>query len=244
MKNRKIILFAALLMLAAFMATPWLASRPRDPLFHGKPESQWIEHLAYNDEATVRQWREFGPDGVRVLVRGLERANHPVERAYRRVYRRMGSVLPGGVTRLLPAPRDDLTRSTRMTVADVISRLGRDAMPATPAMTRTLKDEDPAVRQIAINFFTAGEDDNAPLNHIDARTKKDLLTIFIQLMQDSDEGVRNNTLVALRYYPAQAQVVDPVLVKALQDPVPHIRSLAADTLKRIDPATAAKAGVK
>jgi hypothetical protein len=236
--------FAVSLVLALSPVVAWLVILPRDPLFHGKPESYWIQHLTYRDDEQARQWREFGPDGVRVLVRGLEGADRPADQVYRHLYRSMMSFLPGSWIRLLPAPRMDLTRGTRMTVADVLSRMGRDAMLAAPAMTRALKDEDPAVRQIAITFFTAGEDDNAPLNHMDAETKKDLLKIFILFMQDSHEGVRNNTVVALRYYPEQAQTVDPVLIKALQDPSPQIRRLAADALKRIDPAAAAKSGVR
>ncbi len=243
-KNRlKWIVLAALLVVAAALAALWLIILPRDPLFRGKPESYWIQHLTYNDEEQVRQWREFGPDGVRVLVRGLEGADRPADRFYRRLYRRM-PVRPGSWIRLLPAPPMDLTYSTRMAVIDVLARLGSDAMPAAPAMIRALKDENVSVRQIAINFFASGEDDNAPLNHMDAATKNDLLKIFIQFMQDSDEGVRNNTLVALRYYPEQAQTVDPILIKALNDPSPQIRQVAADSLKKVDPAAAAKAGVK
>ena len=42
----------------------------------------------------------------------------------------------------------------------------------------------------------------------------------------------------------QAQVVVPVLVKALQDPVPKVSQLAADALKRIDPAAAVKGEIR
>ena len=47
----------------------WLLLPAPDPLFHGKPESVWIKSIVYNgDENQTRQWREFGPEGVRVLV--------------------------------------------------------------------------------------------------------------------------------------------------------------------------------
>jgi len=241
MRNRKRILLTGLVLLVACGSVAWLVIRPRDPLFRGKPQSYWIENLSYRDEEQVREWREFGPDGVHVLVRALDGANRPTDRLYRNVYRNVGRVLPGGVTRFLPAPRMDLTRSIRMKVVDLLSRLGTDAKLATPAMARSLRDEDHAVRQIAITFFTRGEDENSPLNQMEAGVKRDLLPEFIRAMQDDDWGVRNNAAIALRYYPEQAQLVVPVLVKALQDPVPKVRQLAADALKRIDPAAAAKA---
>jgi hypothetical protein len=247
MKNPQRIVFAtfaALIVFVICVAVTWLVVRPHDPMFRGKPESYWIEHLSYRDEEQVKQWREFGSDGVRVLVRALRGANRPADRLYRNAYRKMGRIMPGGLLRLLPAPRMDLTRSTRMKVVDLLSRLSKDATLATPAMAQALKDEDPAVRQIAITFFTQGEDEHSLLNLMDPGTKRALLPEFVRAMQDDNWGVRNNAAIALRYYPEQAQVVVPVLLKALQDPVPKVRQLAADALKRIDPGAAAKAGVK
>lgn len=77
MKKRQWIVFAALLVFVISVAAAWLIVCPHDPLFHGKPESHWIEHLSYRDEEQVKQWREFGSAGVRVLVRVLHVANRP-----------------------------------------------------------------------------------------------------------------------------------------------------------------------
>lgn len=244
MKNRQRIVFAALFVFVISVAVAWLVVRPHDPLFQGKPESYWIEHLSYRDEEQVKQWREFGSDGVRVLVRALDGANRPADRFYRNAYQKMSPIMPGGLMDHLPGPRDDLTRVTRMKVVELLSRLSKDAKEATPAMTRALKDEDQGVRHIAISFFTEGEDEKTLLNQMEAGAKRDLLPAFVRAMQDDNWAVRNNAVIALRYYPEQAEVVVPVLVKALQDPVPKVRQLAADALKRIDPAAAAKAGVR
>jgi HEAT repeat protein len=97
------------------------------------------------------------------------------------------------------------------------------------------------VRQIAITFFTSGEDEHSLLNQMRPRAKRDLLPEFVRAMQDANWGVRNNAAIALRYYPEEAQVVVPVLVKALQDPDLRVRRLAAEALRRVDPAAAAKA---
>jgi HEAT repeat protein len=145
--------------------------------------------------------------------------------------------------RFLPAPRMDLTRGTRMKVVDLLSRLSKDAKLAVPAMGRAVKDEDPSVRQIAITFFTEGEDRNALLNQMETSAKRRLLPEFIGTMQDADPGVRNNATIALRYYPEQAQIVVPVLVKALNDPVPRVRELVAEALNQVAPEVVVTAGV-
>jgi len=242
MKSLKAILLIGLILLLGGGSIAWLVIRPRDRMFRGKPERYWIEHLSYRDEEQVSQWREYGPDGVRVLVKALDGANRPMDRLYRRAYRNLGRILPGRLVPLLPAPRMDLTRGTRMNVVDLLSRLSKDAKLATPAMVRALHDEAPSVRQIAITFFTEGEDENCLLNQMEPRAKRALLPEFVRAMQDADWGVRNNAAVALRYYREQAQIVVPVLLKALQDPEARVRRVAAVALRSIDPAAAAKAG--
>ena len=100
--------FAAVLMFLALWFGKVAAIRP-EPLFHGKPESEWIRQLKYHDDEQVKEWRGYGEEGVQVLIRGLERATHPGERAYRRLNR----LLPAFVKRGLPAAKPDSTQATR-----------------------------------------------------------------------------------------------------------------------------------
>ena len=241
MKGRywKTLLIALGLGSAALILTPFLASRDR--LFRGKPESEWIKQLAYQNEKQVIQWREFGPEGVRVLVRALDTADHPIERAYRNMHRRPW--LPTFIMRLLPNPRQDSTRATRMCVVALLSALGKDADIATPAMARVLKDENAGVRMMAISFFTRGEDENSPINVMETKQKAKLSPDFLRAMQDGDWGVRNNAALALGYFREQREVVVPVLVKALQDPKNAVRLLAAQSLNQIAPDEVVKSGV-
>src|SRR2546425_7551624 len=224
MKSKRGILLVALLV-GLLGGLTWLLLPPRDPLFRGKPESEWIKGIDYNGgEEQTKQWHEFGPEGVRVLIRGLEKANRPIERAYRRIYPRTAPRLPGVLYRLLPAPRTDSTRRTRMCVVNLLGRLGQDAKLATPALARTLKDENPFVRQIAITFFTHGEDENTLLNQLAEKERRKLLPDFIHAVEDKGDnwGLRNNAAIALKYYSEQREVVAPVLVKALKDPAPQV----------------------
>lgn len=244
MKNRQRILFTTLLVCLGCLCLAWFVVRPHDPLFHGKPESYWIGHLVYHDETQVEEWRKFGSDGTRVLVRALEGANRPMDRLYRNAYQKMWRILPRVLMVHLPGPREDLTRVTRMKVVDLLASLNKEAKLATPVMARTLNDEDDSVRGCAINFFIRDDGGYALLSQMDAAAKRNLLPAFVRAMQASSQAARANAAIALKYYPEQAEVVVPVLTNALQDPAPLVRRLAADTLKSIDLAAAEKAGLR
>jgi hypothetical protein len=215
----------------------WMFTRvPEDREFRGKLESQWISEVGYFDDDQAKQWRQFGPEGVAVLVRGLERANHPGERAYRKAYRRISGVLPGWLVSRLPRPKMDATRGRRMNLISLIDRLGETALPAAPAMYKALDDEADSVRQIAIGFFTGDENEKSPLNRIPAADKRKILPLFLRAAQDrSNWGLRNNAMGALGYYPEERDVVAPVLIGALQDTQVNVRMRAAESLFKVAP---------
>lgn len=206
--------------------------------FRGKLETEWINELKYHDDDQVKEWRGYGEEGVQVLIRGLERAYRPGERAYRNFYRKM----PWIVSRWLPWPKQDVDRAKRMTILALLSNLGSDAKSAVPVVSRMLNDDDGGVLQLAISFFTSSEDEKCTLNQLPPAQKKRLLPLFIRAMQNKTfAGARNNAAIALRFYPEQKEIVAPVLVKALQDTEPAVRLLAADALWHVDPVAAEKA---
>src|SRR5438034_1782524 len=224
----------------------WLFVPEIDLLCHGKHESVWIKSIVYNGgEEQTKLWRDFGPEGIRVLTRALDRADRVSrwERTYVRAYQRIAPRLPRFLAGWLPAVKSDSTYSTRMCLVDLLSRLGNDAQSATPAMIRALNDGASGVRMIAISFFTWGEDENARLNLMPEKEKRKLLPEFVRLMQDGESGVRNNAAIALRYYAGQREVVGPVLAKATQDAVPQVRMCASESLNRVAPDLISKAAV-
>lgn len=218
MSTRNRIILMSLLILTVSVVVFLVTIQPRDPLFRGKPEKEWIKNLAYNDSSQVNQWREFGPDGVRVLIRALKETYNNASKS------------------------NDMTHQTRMRLVDLLSSLGKDALEAAPVMAKALKDKTPGVRMNALSFFIDEEED--AFLHLPKETKRKLLPEFIRAIEDPlKPGLRNNAALALRYYPEQREIVTPVLVKALGDPVPKIRLLAAAALHRVAPDTLSEKGV-
>jgi len=242
-RKRRIALFALATLLAAVLAAlGWFLLPAGDPIFHGKRESEWLTNIVYGEsKARIQQWRDFGPEGLRVLERGLEPGRGY---RYRQFYRRYAYKLPRFMLNLLPSPATDKSYSTRMCVISLLSEMDTNAWPAWRAAARALEDEQDGVRQSAISFFTQREDDSALLNRMPPRDKKSLLPRFLRGLEDpSNWGLRNNAAIALRYYPEERQVVAPALAKALADAQPQVRLIAADSLNRIDPIAASRAGV-
>ncbi len=229
----KIIVIAAVI---AICLIAYISFATRDRVFRGKPESQWIAELKYNDAEQVKQWKEFGPGGVHVLVRGLEQANAESDRIWRnsRWAPRLMNICPP-LARFFPVPKVDSTYERQTSIVDLLSRLGKDAMDAVPVMMRAAASRYSAIRLSAICFFTSGEDDNAPLRLMSRRDKRELLNTLIDAMHDSDWGMRNNAAIALGYYADEKEKVAPILVKALADNKPEVQLLAAGSLLKVAP---------
>jgi hypothetical protein len=230
----------------------FVALVPRDPMFHGKRESEWLTNIVSGmslsedqNKQQIQQWHDFGPEGLRALERGLAPNRAP---KYRNIYDRLAKFLPRGLMRLLPAPPPKTVGGTRAIVVDLLCRMGTNAHAAWPAVARALSDEDPLVQSRAITYFTRvetqNEDDKALLNQLPAKEKHKLLSQFISAVEYGGWcwNVRNNAALALKYYPEEASLVASPLVKALKDASPYVRLSAADALNRVDAAAGSKAG--
>jgi hypothetical protein len=246
-RKRRISLFALAALVAVFLgALAWFFLPERDRMFHGKPESEWVTNIVHgtqlsDDEskAQAQQWRDFGPEGLRVLERGLE---PPSGHRYRKFWLRYARTLPRWVLKLLPRPARD--HPTRMSVLSLLCSMETNAWPAWRAVARALDDENSAVQQTAVTFFTWPQDDSAFLNYMPARDKKTVLPLFLRALEaKSSWGLHGNAAIALRYYPEEKRVVVPALARALGHPLPDVRLLVAASLNRIDPTAAGRVGV-
>jgi len=99
-----------------------------DPLFRGKPESEWIRNLKYSDNQQVEEWHAYGEDGVQVLIRGLEKANRTGDRVYRKFNRR----LPASMRGWLPAAHPSCVGDSRDWTVDSVALLPYKTLPFFP----------------------------------------------------------------------------------------------------------------
>jgi RNA polymerase sigma factor (sigma-70 family) len=142
------------------------------------------------------------------------------------------------LVRALQSPASD--HSTRMCVASVLDQLANDpkgggASSAVSGVLNQLKiEKDDSVRAIEFSFFST------PFKSMSEKEKAALLPELIRGLQSSDSAVRNNVLVALQYYTDQKEVVVPLIVNTLQDPVSGVRLMAAQALNQIDPQNPAR----
>jgi hypothetical protein len=232
--KRKMLIVAAVLCAILVIVTVYYCLPTPIRFFRGKPESEWIHNLKYSDDDQAKQWRTFGPEGVQVLMRGMKNANRPIERTYRNFYRNhLGQMTL--MARLLPAPKPDSTRATRMSILSLLRELGTNADVALPIIESALDDQDQSVVCVALGYFSDTEGENGRLNRISKPDKNRLLLKFIHCLSSADWAVRNNALVCLYYYPEQKQAVVPILVKTLTDTKPEVQIRAAEALKRVDP---------
>src|SRR5687767_3167810 len=245
-RKRRIRLFALGALAGVLLAALTLFLPERDRMFGGKAESEWVTNIVYGadlsddeERAQAKRWRDFGPEGLRVLERGLEPSRG---HRYRKFHRRYAPKLPTSMAGLLPQPTVDKSSGTRMSVISLLSRMETNAWPAWRVVARALEDENDSVRNNAINFFTWHHNHPAFLNHMPARDKKTVLPLFLRALE-SRGALPNNAALALRYYPEEKPVVVPALAKALSHPQPHVRLAVAESLNRIDPAAAGGVGV-
>jgi HEAT repeat protein len=114
----------------------------------------------------------------------------------------------------------------------------QDVKSALPELLRSLQtDPDDGVRANVLSCF------ESLLPVMSEREKAPFFPEFLRGLDSKDFSVRNDSLVALRFYPDQSPVLDPVLVAALRDPEVQIRLRAADALVHVDTQFAAQSGV-
>jgi HEAT repeat protein len=120
----------------------------------------------------------------------------------------------------------DKDESVRSNSAYALSTIGEKAQTAIPALIVALQDKDESVRSNAASA----------LGSIGKGTQqsKMIVTVLIKVWQeDQNVRVRLSAVSALGNFGKQAQVVIPLLIRALQDQDESIRSRAASALSQI-----------
>jgi len=143
---------------------------------------------------------------------------------------------PGLVAPVLIRALGDTDREVRYQAAFGLSSfafMGGDARPAVPALIETLQDSDAGTRCGAAQA----------LGHIHSEPGM-VVPVLIKSLHDRDPNVRTHAAAALGEFGSNAKPALISLIEELSDKGQNARSAATNALKRIDPAAAAKAGVK
>jgi len=122
----------------------------------------------------------------------------------------------------------------RQRTADAFYMTDYDAEPAVPALLQALDDADPSVRSQAAQA----------LGHVHKQLAV-VLPALLKSLKDPEADVRLGTASALGLLGPDAESAFPALLEVWRnDPDRSVGPFAADSLKKIDPEAAAKAGVK
>ena len=203
----------------------------KDRLIQGKSETEWIKSIVYNgDDDQTKRWLSLGPKGVRMLTRALQSSTND------RTTRMGAADLLCHEINAASISRADAARIGTANPLANWQDYAKGAVP--PELLHSLQTEK--TDDVRANVLACFE---TLLPVMNEKEKAPLLPEFLRALQSTTPSVRNNGLVALQFYPEQADVVVPVIVNTLQDSDPTVRKMAAIALNKIAPETAAKVGV-
>jgi len=268
-KRRRILL--AFLLVALIGGLGWLVLRPREPAYQGKRLSVWLEQYwgSYstlfadpNSPALLdakNAIRQIGTNGLPSLLRLTSARDSPLKK---QLLAQVPSPWQRRLRLPLPALHDHWLGLNGFEI------LGPTATAAVPSLARLASDRDPDVREAAVsallNFGPEAQAAvpvllkclNDPRDAVSVNAMTCLGNIHAQpelvipVMMDYLTGRAPATLIrigavrGIGNFGAQAKPAVPTLLRLLNDEDADIRLLVTNCLPIIDPAAAAKAGVK
>ena len=260
MHNRPVIIaFAAVALCIMGVLIVLLLGR-REPEYHGRTVSQWIEQLGSGD-ANNEAWealRHFGAAAVPYIIRELD--GTPRQRfkammacqavgspaasgampALVRVLDSGGShadqsarlLVEIGGTQHLPALIRNLQNPNNDTRRGVMIALGELRTQASPAVPDLLLLlQEPGVDGAAADAL--GKLQSSPESVVPA---------LLNAAEHGDPSLRRHSIEALGQFGSAAREALPAITRALTDAEARVRSAATNALRRIDREAATKAG--
>lgn len=220
MKKRDLIW--VVLLISALLAFLFILGREKPYLYQGKHPWQWSAQLQHVDtqkrEEANAAFRAMGSNAVPPLITCLEN-KQPMMHKVRfwlgeRIPGRLGKAMTTGLT-------PDFTPDTRAVAAHGLAFMGTNAVAATPALLRALRDSD---RQVTWNSASA-------LGAIGAPAVPGLM----KLLNDRNPNVRHAAAYALGIVGEPALPAAPALLQGACDTnlTPIIRESYVDSLGRI-----------
>jgi HEAT repeat protein len=179
-----------------------------------------------------------GAGGLKALTEALKDGSPFVRVEAYRALGEFGAKGSSAVLRVMDGLRDDNAR-VRSAAADAARRIPAkndvDKLTVVTGLLRCLTDEDEDVRLSAAGALW-------PLTPADTHVK--LTKTVAAALESQSPSARKRAATILAEFGREARAAVPALVTALRDLDPGVREAVADALKKIDPAAAAKAGLR
>ncbi len=181
----------------------WLAVgffQPREPVYHGKPLSYWLEQLWTQGESEYAQTalRAVGPRAIPILLHDVRQWNSSGQRLYRVIWPRLPQILQ----RRMHEPKwfdDDV-------FGNIVFALSTIGEPGLPMLLAALEDSDQNVRRAAVEALKS----IAPKSDDAARLVGNRLA-------DPNPLVRYGAVTALAAMKPHSRVAIPALIHVLRD---------------------------
>jgi HEAT repeat protein len=156
-------------------------------------------------------------------------------REARRAFEALGATAQSAVPTLIEIADRDISHTSQCCTIDALVLVGQPAKEAIPSLLRWATNADYEVRYCAIRA----------LGKIGAEPDR-VLPVLIKALPDSSSVVRMGAVWSLTDFEQNTKLAVPALVEFLNAPSDSMsdRSYATNALLKIDPAAAAKAGVK
>ena len=228
MKNRLIRLSTGVAIgLVVLAGLTWLLSKAlsaHESLYAGKPIRYWLEQIKNHDPGTSNQ--ACAAVNAQVVPQLIETMFHDTNDSRLRLSAiEILRGLPGVEIAFAEA------EARRGFDASRLGQLGPAAKAAVPALIQAVKGNDPAIRVPAV--LALGQIHSDP---------DVVIPLLIGLLDD--DRLNGKAAMALGDFGSLAKAAIPKLVPMLKVPDKEDRHAAGVALKKIDPVTAAQAGVR
>ena len=204
----------AALLLAGLLGVPVVIylTRPREPVYDGKPVSYWVRGLASihvtHNAASNKAFQHIGTNALPVLIEMLRTKDSKVKLWLRNLYYKQSLV----------HHHFTLAEEDRIPAVLGFSELGSLANPAVPALIDLLADQE------------ISEDAARALAAIGSEAVEPL----ISAVTNRNQTIRLGAMAALGGIGSDARQAVPALSRCLREEG-AVRSAAAKALKKIDP---------
>ena len=270
--GKRSVIVLAILVVACAVGITWLALREREPVYKGKPLSEWLHGYDFkmsSDPPDVRGADEavkaVGTNVIPTLLRLLDQRESRLDRLW--TYLRASI---GLITQSKNQAKNSLKNNIVVEMPDAFHALGSNGASAVPRLLEIYRSNpSPNVKLLAIasiqqigpaaqaatpvlikiatqpdtnGFMVRYQAVYALANIADGEVS---VPALIKCLGDGDGAVRDAAATSLSFLGTNARPAVPALIKLVKesDNIPQVKMSAQIALGKIDPAAATNAGV-